>query len=329
MSTTFLHEMNTDIDLLRAQHPDGLHFVVGDIHGEWTTLKRLLELIRFDPDKDHVYFVGDYNAGGDVRTLLTYISNYYQADYTLPGFHLIRGNHERELWPVFPLENLPDIIVLRKEILTYYITHAGMITPVFNAINRDMAEDPDKTIHAYKFEDSTVCDRGPFRRVIWSRGGQFTQRTNGKVWPTEENLHQNHACIIHGHAPFCFFLKGKDYGTYGAHNLFWEKQHVFFSEDLQSFNIDSNAKGRIENGHSYRGLACVCLEVLEEAASKNGRRLTVDGLHETPNAVFSTELVPCPWDAYTEGNIQKILDATPEMKTIFADDDHRPLITKQ
>ena len=101
---------------------------------------------------------------------------------------------------------------------------------------------------------------------------------------------------------------------------------MFFSEDLQSFNIDSNAKGRIENGHSYRGLACVCLDVLEETASKNGRRLTVDGLYGTPNAVFSTELVPCPWDAVIEGNIQKIQSAAPQMKTIFADDTQRPII---
>ena len=325
MSTTILKGTNNDIVTLRTQHPNGLHFVVGDTHGEWKTLQRLIEMIRFDPDKDHVFFVGDYNEGGDVRALLTYISNYYQADYSKPGFHLIRGNHERELLPMYPLENLPDIIVLRKESLTYYITHAGMITSVFDALNQDIANSPNEEIFAYRFADSTVCDHAPFRRVIWSYGRQFTQQTRGEIWPTEENLHRNHACIIHGHAPYCFFVKSTDDCTYGEKNLFWAHHHIIFSEDLHSFNIDSDAKGRRKNGHNYRGIACVCLEVLEECASKNGRHLSVDSLYTASNVVFSAELEPC-WGTTADGDTNRILQASPEMKTISADEDQNPVI---
>ena len=88
-----------NIGSLRERYADGLTFVVGDTHGEGNTLQILMEKIRFDPDKDHVFFVGDYNSGSSVYQLLKYISAYYSEDYGSPGFHLIRGNHEHELEP--------------------------------------------------------------------------------------------------------------------------------------------------------------------------------------------------------------------------------------
>ncbi len=111
MSTRIITCNDKNIEVIRNKHPNGLHFVVGDTHGECRTLKDLMEKIEFDPHKDSVFFVGDYNAGGDPRALLDYISCFYQPDYLLPGFHLIRGNHERELFPAYPLDNLPDIYI--------------------------------------------------------------------------------------------------------------------------------------------------------------------------------------------------------------------------
>ena len=133
---------DNNIKLIRDKHPEGLHFVAGDTHGELPTLMALMEKIEFDPHKDHVYFVGDYSGGGDPYSLLGYMSGYFQPDYERPGFHLIRGNHERELYPVYPLENLPDIIVIRGRQLNYYIVHAGMVSGAFHLINEDMAKCP-------------------------------------------------------------------------------------------------------------------------------------------------------------------------------------------
>ena len=59
---------------------------------------------------------------------MDYISTYYSSDYNHTGFHLIRGNHKRELWPVFPLNNLPDIIVIKGAAINYYIVHAGIVS---------------------------------------------------------------------------------------------------------------------------------------------------------------------------------------------------------
>ena len=312
-----------NIQSLRQQYPNGLHFAVGDIHGEWKTLKNLMQKIEFDPQKDHVFSVGDYNAGGDPRSLLHYISQYYQADFNRPGFHLIRGNHERELGPDYPLENLPDIIVIKREHLNFYIVHAGMVKTAFQIINDDIAECPCNSVRAYRLSEACAGYDAPLRQIIWSRRGLYTQKSKWKNWPTEPDLRNNKACIIHGHSPYCFFMN--NWFSYGDNSVFWEKQHIFFSEDLQSFNLDSNIKGRYENGESYRGLSCVCLEVLEDIASKNRGYLSVDAVCNAENGVFGTEYIPLHLPCLS-GNINSVLNASPEMKTINLDENGEPAI---
>lgn len=98
----------------------------------------------------------------------------------------------------------------------------------------------------------------------------------GKNWPSESDLRMHRACIIHGHTPYCYFMK--NCFSYGDNNIFWQNQHIFFSEDLQSFDIDSNIKGRYKNGESYRGLCCICLEVFERIAEQNSGHLSIEGI---------------------------------------------------
>ena len=308
---------------LRARYPQGLHFVAGDTHGEVKTLKNLMQRISFDPDRDHVYFVGDYNGGGSVTALLKYLSRFYQADCAQPGFHLIRGNHERELCPSYLLENLPDIIVHRGDVLDFYIVHAGMVAPVLQLITEDMIRHPEKQVLAYRLDDRCVCPDAPLRQIIWSRRGLYSQRSRWRNWPRTDDLTDLGACIIHGHTPYCFFME--DYLSYGDVSLFWEKEHIWFSEDLCSFDIDSNIKGRFENGEHYRGLTCLCLEALEETARRNGGVLTVEGIRGGPNAVFAAAYDPGRSDD-TDGSISRILGAEPEMKTITLDADGVPVI---
>ncbi len=315
-----------NIDSLRSRYPDGLHFVVGDTHGQAKTLAALMEKIKFNPQKDHVYFVGDYNAGGDVRVLLAYMAAYFQPDYTRPGFHMIRGNHERELSPTFTLENLPDIIVLRRQHMTYYIVHAGMVDLAFDAINEDLANNPQQPLFVYKLDDICVGYDAPLRQLIWSRNGLYSQRSPWHVWPSEAKLQQQKACIIHGHSPYCFF-KFPDHYSYGGDDrtLFWQKQHIYFSEALQSFNIDANVKGRYANGEDHSALACVCLECIEEIAAQNGGHLALDAVKQAPNFVFSMDFVydaPIP----AKASISKITDTDPAAKLITMDADWRPWI---
>ena len=311
-----------NIAQLRTKYPNGLHFIVGDLHGEGATLMLLMEKIHFNPQKDHVFFVGDYNAGGDIVSLIEYMSKYYQADYNIPGFHMIRGNHERELWPLYYLENLPDIIVYRGKNLNYYIVHAGMVSSAFDLINSDMDKEPDQKVFAYSLDVNTCCYDAPLRQVVWSLRGLYSQYSRRHVWPTEEKLKERRACIVHGHSPYCYFKKNDRY-TYGDNNLFWEKQHVWFSEELQSFNIDSNVKGKYVNGETYRGLSCLCMEVYDELASTGDGILTVEKLRNAENGIFGQELCRS-WKEVTAGNPDIILKATPKMKTISLDGEGNP-----
>ena len=304
-----------NIDALRERFPDGLHFVVGDVHGHVCTLKKLMEKIRFNPALDHVFFVGDYNGGGgDVTDLLSYMSEYYQADYNTPGFHMIRGNHERELYPKYALENLPDILVVRGKKLNFYIVHAGMVSSAFDLINEDMDRDPGRKVFAYHLEDDTCSFDAPLRQLVWSRNGLYSQHSRWRVWPDEARLVMHNACIIHGHTPYCFFKK-PDRFTYGFDNLFWETQHAWFSAELHSFNIDSNIKGRYVNGEGYRGLSCLCMEVYDELAAARDGQLTTALLREAENGIFG--VAAAYWDKTdTNRSPDAILNAAPQMKVI-------------
>lgn len=315
-----------NIDELRKNHPNGLHFVVGDTHGEAETFKALMAKIKFDPKLDHVFLVGDYNEGGNTFYLMSELSRHYAADLSEPGFHLIRGNHEREpsLFPLFPLKNLPDIMVLRGKVLNFYLAHAGMVSKAFDLINDDMAKNPDTPFFAYKL-DQCCTDRDPsLSQIVWSKNGLYSQTSRYRNWPSFSALTRNRACIIHGHSPYCYFKKEDAY-TYGDNNLFFVNQHIWFSEDLQSFNIDSNVKGRYVNGESYRGLACVCLEVLEEIAAQNGGMLTAKGVRASQNFVFSS---PHIWNlpASSDRDVTKIIEARPNIKTITLDTDGTPIL---
>ena len=309
-----ISKADNNIKDLRMQFPDGLHFVVGDVHGEVCTLKKLMEKIELNPNLDHVYFVGDYNGGGSVNALLNYMSVYYQSDYNIPGFHMIRGNHERELYPLYTLDNLPDIIVIRGKTLVFYIVHAGMVSTVFDLINEDMDKNPGRQVLAYKLEDNTCCYDAPLRQVVWSLRGLYSQRSRWHVWPDEGKLKERNACIIHGHTPYCFFKKTDSF-TYGDDNLFWKNQHVWFSSELRSFDIDSNVKGRCENGETYRGLTCICLEVYDELAAANDGLLKTDLLYEAEEGSVGVELEYSGWIEEHE-TPETILRANPEMKTI-------------
>ena len=312
-----------NISRIREDYPEGLHFVVGDVHGEAASLRNLMQKIVFDPDSDHVFFVGDYNAGGSPRALLEYISLYFQADYSKPGFHLIRGNHEWELFPSYPLANLPDILVYRGEWMNYYLVHAGMVRPAFNLLNQDMEKDPDTQVFAYRLDPVCVQQDAPLRQIIWSRRGLYSQNSRWRNWPGTDDLFSARACIIHGHTPYNFFVN--NYWGYGDYSLFWENQRIWFSEDLCSFDIDSNAKGRIENGESYRGLSCICLEVLEEISAAENGYLTISGIRNSRNFAFSVPVEPC-WSYEQAGDIRNVLEAAPVMKTIALDKEGIPVL---
>lgn len=325
MDSRILQIDDNNIKSIRDKYPHGLHFVVGDTHGEFSTLIKLLEKIDFMPQADHVYFLGDYNYGGCTESLLRYMSQYYQEDYTIPGFHLIRGNHEREIFPQFELNNLPDVLVLKGKVLNYYLVHAGMVDSGFKLIQTDIETKPEETTFAYALSYKAACISGPLRQIVWSQEGLYSHSSLRPLWPEERSLSDAKVCIIHGHTPYSFLKRDNNF-SYGERMLFWEKQKIWFSEDLHSFDIDSNLRGggRLI-GDSYRGLSCVCLEMIDEIAQAHGNALTIDGLRKAENFVFSVVYVPNALKQ-KDGDIHRILDAKPKMKLIDIDQQRQPRI---
>lgn len=79
----------------------GRDFVVGDIHGRYKTLVHLLIKVRFDPDRDRLFSVGDLiNKGPNSRKALTLLNE--------PWFYAVRGNHEERLVHAFHASQHPD-----------------------------------------------------------------------------------------------------------------------------------------------------------------------------------------------------------------------------
>ena len=58
-----------------------------------------------------------------------------------------------------------------------------------------------------------------------------------------------------------------------------KKQKIWFSEDMRSFNIDSNIKGEKDG---RRALSCLCLEIFDDMEA-----ITKKNILRNPNGVFS------------------------------------------
>ena len=68
----------------------GRDYVVGDIHGDYKTLKDALKKVEFDKSRDRLFMVGDLvDRGPDSRKALAFLSK--------PWVYAVRGNHEEML----------------------------------------------------------------------------------------------------------------------------------------------------------------------------------------------------------------------------------------
>lgn len=71
-------------------NPQGVDFVVGDIHGEYGLLQRALAEADFNPEADRLFALGDLvDRGPDGEAVLALLEK--------PWFHTIVGNHEMML----------------------------------------------------------------------------------------------------------------------------------------------------------------------------------------------------------------------------------------
>ena len=71
-----------------ARNENGRDFVVGDVHGMFTSLRQLLDATDFDEEADRLFSVGDLvDRGPESALALEWLSQSW--------FHACRGNHEQ------------------------------------------------------------------------------------------------------------------------------------------------------------------------------------------------------------------------------------------
>ena len=85
----------------RGNNRGGRDFVVGDLHGAFRVLDAALERVRFDPDRDRLFSVGDLiDRGPESLRCLEFLGK--------PWFHAIRGNHEDDLLDLYARGPVPE-----------------------------------------------------------------------------------------------------------------------------------------------------------------------------------------------------------------------------
>ncbi len=71
----------------------GKIFAVGDVHGCFSRLRDLMDLIAPDPERDTVVFIGDYiDRGPNPQTVVDFV---LEIKETLPHTVCLLGNHEQ------------------------------------------------------------------------------------------------------------------------------------------------------------------------------------------------------------------------------------------
>jgi serine/threonine protein phosphatase 1 len=69
------------------------YFIIGDIHGCLSMLKRLIEKINWRPDSDGLIFLGDYiDRGEDPKGVIDFLISLSAIS---PNVQCLMGNHER------------------------------------------------------------------------------------------------------------------------------------------------------------------------------------------------------------------------------------------
>jgi len=104
-------------------------FVIGDIHGCLTLLRRLIDKIPWDPEKDRLIFVGDYiDRGEDPKGVVDFILELKRISEKVD---CILGNHEAMLLDYLKGKN--------REL---YLFNGGTVTLASYRFSRKNEDDP-------------------------------------------------------------------------------------------------------------------------------------------------------------------------------------------
>lgn len=124
-------------------------YVIGDIHSCYDSLTKVLDVVHFDPDKDHLYSVGDLcDRGPDCEKVLDFILDLCQEHPN--SIDLIFGNHDNWIYQYldFKLNGTPISYDARQ----CWDYNGGVSTmKVLSYMPEDKIEDLYKIISSMKY----------------------------------------------------------------------------------------------------------------------------------------------------------------------------------
>ena len=244
-----------------------MHYVIGDTHGRYDLVQKMIDSGFFDPSKDSVFFLGDYYKHGkpqlgDNQRLMYLLGKYYCTDISRPGFHLIRGNGEwksgrmNKVFGNIIISACPDIVALKISGYTVCLSHCGMERHLWEQIG---------SIGKYpaEFFLNTAQNSDIYKAVVDERRQNgdisYLDRPDGTApdyWP--DNIDKT--IFIHGHFPA---QKDKEYSGNKLYNYIPVPEinstdsgpFVRYNELRHAMNIDTGA-----GQNTCPRLACVCVE---------------------------------------------------------------------
>ena len=172
-------------------------FVIGDIHGCLELLKRLMDKIQWQPDKDRLIFLGDYiDRGADPKGVVDFILD---LSKNTKKIECLMGNHEASLLDFIDGKNR-EIFFLNGGLHTlesYSINESktgNTLIPIdhmefYRSLNLFIELDDYYVVHA-GFRPGVKVQEQDFKDMIWIREPFLSSEYDfGKR-------------IIFGHTPF-------------------------------------------------------------------------------------------------------------------------------
>ena len=239
-------------------------YVIGDIHGCFDEFQDMLELIKFDPETDEMYFVGDYiDRGKDSCKMLDFIDQHYDDEC----FHFIRGNHEDEfasyvrlLYSIDSKKSLLELCDILHDKTQYFDMYGTIKNMLSDESIRDHVNTRLKR-WASMFEQMPlhiIFRHNDTSYVITHAGYPLSLRgidiEEFSLYSREEALSKGgrkHSTIISGHTPTVIP------GTF-AYNQ--GKVFEYYNEEIDCRFYDIDCGACLKNKYDNARLACMRLD---------------------------------------------------------------------
>ncbi|CAG8775662.1 16787_t:CDS:2, partial [Acaulospora morrowiae] len=210
---TFLQTLNTSGNLI----------FIGDVHGALSELKSLLTLIKYDPSKDHLVFLGDLVAKGpDSLEVIKFVKKINEKGKV----SCVRGNHDDKLlrWKFFMEVLDAKEVQLDDYVSNYELPKYLSLENEHMMLARNMDEElyeflslcpivieiPEQNlyaVHAGLLPNVPLEEQDPIdimtMRNIKSDGRPTKSKKNGKPWSNFWNHFQDTSStpkhVVYGH----------------------------------------------------------------------------------------------------------------------------------